>query len=131
MSSIATAPGFGSTGTAVRRPARRPASSPPAATAPDALRLTRRGRLVLLVAFMALAFALLTVLGGESAATREGGVPVQTRTVEVAQGDTLWEIAATVAEPGEVRAVIYQIEELNALAGAGLVEGQQIAVPVG
>ena len=40
-------------------------------------------------------------------------------------------IASTVAEPGEVREVIHQIEELNALSGAGVSEGQEIAVPVG
>ena len=126
MSTIAIAPGFASTRTAVRRPAR------PAATSTTAgLRLTRRGRLVFLVAFVALVFAALTVFGGQSAATGEAGAPVPTRTVEVGQGDTLWGIASTVAEPGEVREMIHQIQELNALSGAALVAGQEIAVPVG
>jgi LysM repeat protein len=124
MSTIAVAPGFGSTRTAVRRPAR------PATGQPRPLHLTRRGRLVFLVAFVALVFAALTVFGGQSAATGEAGAPVPTRTVEVGQGDTLWAIASTVAEPGDVREMIHQIQELNALSGAGLVVGQEIAVPV-
>lgn len=129
MSSIAVTPGIGSPRTAVRRPARRRASV--SAPAPAAVRLTRRGRLVLLVAFVALAFAVLTVLGDNSAATGESGAPVETRTVVIAEGDTLWGIASGIAEPGDVRVVIHQIEELNALSGAGVVEGQEIAVPVG
>jgi LysM repeat protein len=96
----------------------------------DAHRAGRRGRLVLLIGFVAVVFALLSVFGGQSAATSEVGEPVPTRTVQVSQGDTLWNIAATVAEPGQVRAMIHQIQELNALSGAGLEVGQQIAVPL-
>jgi len=125
MSSIAVAHGFGTPRTAVRRPARSAAQ-----TTPASLRLTRRGRLVFLLAFVVLVLAALTVFGGQSAATDEAGVPVKTRTVEVAPGDTLWEIASTVAEPGEVREMIHQIQELNALSDAGLLVGQEIAVPV-
>ena len=73
----------------------------------------------------------MTIFMGESAATGESGAPVETRTLEVGEGDNLWQIASTVAEPGEVREMIHQIEELNALSGVGLVEGQEIAVPVG
>jgi len=94
-----------------------------------ALQLTRRGRLAFLVAFVALAFAILGVFGGQSAATGEAGAPVQTRIVEVGEGDTLWGIASALSESGDVRAMIHQIQELNALSGAGLVEGQEIAVP--
>ena len=53
-----------------------------------------------------------------------------TRTVTVHSGDTLWAIASDLAEPGEVRAMVHQIEELNALPGAGLQAGQRLAVPV-
>ena len=66
-----------------------------------------------------------------SAATGEAGTPVPTRTVEVGEGDTLWKIASEVAKPGETRAMVHQIEELNALSGPGVTVGQQIAVPVG
>ena len=128
MSTIAVAQGFGSTRTAAHRPAQRPAGR--TAAVPDQMRLTRRGRMLVLVAFLALAFAAFTVFGGQSAATGEPGNPVPTRIVEVGSGDTLWAIAATVAEPGEVREMIHQIKELNALPSAALAEGQEIAVPV-
>ena len=94
------------------------------------VRLTRRGRLVILALFVGLMFAALTVLGGHSAATGEAGEPVQTRTVVVGPGDTLWGIASEIAEPGEVRAVMHHIEELNALSSSSLMLGQELAVPV-
>jgi LysM repeat protein len=95
------------------------------------VRLTRRGRAVALVALLVVVLSLLTLFGPRSAATRDPGTPVQTRTVEVGPGDTLWGIASEVAEPGHVREAVHQIEELNALSGPGLMVGQEIAVPVG
>lgn len=95
------------------------------------VRLTRRGRVVAVVLLLALIFAVLTVFGSHSAATGEVGTPVQTRTVEVAPGDTLWGIASDVAAPGEVRDLVHQIQELNAMDGPGVTVGQEIAVPVG
>jgi peptidoglycan/LPS O-acetylase OafA/YrhL len=103
---------------------------PPAAPR-TAVRLTRRGRLVVVLAVLALALAVLTAFGPHSAATGEVGVPVQTRTVEVGAGDTLWGIASRVAAPGEVRDMVQRIEELNAMSGPGVTVGQEIAVPVG
>ena len=43
----------------------------------------------------------------------------------------LWGIASDVAEPGQVRDMVHQIQELNALSGSSLQVGQEIAVPVG
>jgi hypothetical protein len=95
-----------------------------------ALRLTRRGRIVAVVLLLGVLLAVLTMFGSHSAATGDVGVPVQTRTVEVGEGDTLWAIASEVAKPGEVREMVHQIEELNALSGSALSVGQEIAVPV-
>jgi hypothetical protein len=125
MSSIVVGPSFAGSRVAVRRPARRPtrpASRP--------VRLTRRGRVVVTLLFLAALMVVFTVLGGHSAATGESGVPVKTRTVEVGEGDTLWGIASRVAAPGQTREMVHQIEELNALPGPSLAEGQRIAVPV-
>jgi len=108
----------------------RPAAAPREAR-PGTVRLTRRGRVVAVVLLLALVLAALTVFGSHSAATGEAGTPVPTRTVEVDEGDTLWGIASEVAEPGEVREMVHQIQELNALTGSGLAVGQEIAVPVG
>jgi LysM repeat protein len=130
MSTATLTPGF--TRTAPRR-APRPAARP-IAPAPEAaartVRLTRRGRIVATFVFLAVLMAVLTVFGAHSAATGEAGTPVPTRTVEVGPGDTLWNIASEVAAPGQTRAMVQQIEELNALTGSGLTVGQEIAVPV-
>jgi LysM repeat protein len=86
---------------------------------------------VALLLLLGILLAVLTVFGSHSAATGDAGVPVQTRTIEVGAGDTLWGIASEVAKPGEVRDMVHQIEELNALSGSALSVGQEIAVPVG
>jgi LysM repeat protein len=121
MSSFAISPGY----TAPRSRAVRATRPAPA------VRLTRRGRLALTLLFLGVVLAALTVFGSTSAATGEAGQPVPTRTVMVDEGDTLWNIAAEVAAPGETREMVHRIQELNALSGAGLAVGQRIAVPVG
>lgn len=100
----------------------------PAFSAPS-VQLTRRGRLVLTLLFLGLVLAALTFFGSTSAASGEAGEPIPTSTVTVQEGDTLWEIASTVAAPGEVRAMVHHIEELNALSGASLSIGQKLAIP--
>ncbi len=128
MSTLAAHPGYA---VPVRRPARpaRPARQV-AVAAPAPVRLTRRGRLVLITLLLVVATVVLAVFGATSAATGEKGEPVPTRTVVITQGDTLWGIASEVAAPGEVRAMVHRIQELNALAGSGVVIGQELAVPV-
>ena len=71
------------------------------------------------------------VFSGQSVATRDAGAPVPTRTVVVGEGDTLWDIAAEVAEPGAIRETVHDIEQLNSLSGPVLTVGQEIAVPIG
>ena len=93
------------------------------------LRLTRRGRVVVVLLFLAVLMAAVLALGGYSAATDSRGPAQPTRTVVVDEGDTLWGIATGVAGPGEVREVVHELQELNALPGPELVEGQRIAVP--
>ncbi|MGY1772149.1 LysM peptidoglycan-binding domain-containing protein [Blastococcus sp. SYSU D00813] len=93
------------------------------------MRLTRRGRVVLAalgVAVAALALlALSAVVGGGEELELAGG-----SSVVVQPGDTVWSIAAGVADPGEdVRAVVDAIERLNDLEGAVVVPGQVLEVP--
>ena len=95
------------------------------------LRLTRRGRIVLLLLLLTVVMSAVVALGGYSAATDRRGAAVDTRTVVVQEGDTLWGIAARLAGPGEVREVVHELQELNALPTPELVEGQRIAVPAG
>ena len=112
MSSIAIASPGGSA------PARRPA-----------VRLTARGRLLLFAVFLTLAVAAL-VLGGTSVATQEAGTPEPTRVVMVHEGDTLWSVAAGIADEDEdVREVMRHIERLNALDSPVLYAGQRLRLP--
>jgi hypothetical protein len=139
MSTLAVTPGLS---VPRRRPvADRPAQARPAATAPVTgapgsvgtapVRLTRRGRLVLTLLFLVALTVVLAVFGATSAATGGVGEPVPTRAVVVQPGDTLWGIAAEVAEPGEVREMVHRIQELNAMAGSGVAIGERLAVPLG
>jgi hypothetical protein len=100
---------------------------------PGQLQLTRRGRIVVrsavVLGLLVVVLAAVVMFGGRSAATGERGPQVPTRTVVVHEGDTLWGIASKVAGPGDVRDMVYRIEELNSLPGPELAEGQELAVP--
>jgi LysM repeat protein len=92
------------------------------------LRLTRRGRWV--VAALASVVAIGTgIVGGQAvAAGPTQALEVVSYTVQ--PGDTLWQIAAHVAVPGEdVRDVIVELQDLNALPRAELTAGQHLVVP--
>ena len=108
------------------------AVSTPAPQPRAAVRLTRRGRLTLTLTFLGLLLAAMVAVGGSWAtASLGGGEPTPVRVVEVQPGDTLYGIASSVAEPGEVRAMVYRIQELNSLPTATIAEGQKLAVPRG
>jgi len=94
------------------------------------VRLTQRGRVVFLLAFLAVALIVSMSLGGWATASREGGTPPPVRVVEVQPGDTLYGIAGDLAKPGHIREMVHQIQELNALSGGGLQVGQKLALPV-
>ena len=98
---------------------------------PTAVRLTRRGRLVLVLAFLGVAVALMIPMAGLATASLTGSSPEPVRVVEVAPGDTLYGIAAELAEPGGIRAMVHRIQELNSLPGGQIEEGQKLAVPRG
>jgi hypothetical protein len=103
----------------------------PRTAAPRAVRMTRRGRVVALLAFLAIALGVMTALGGWATASLSGGAPEPVRVIEVAPGDTLYDIAADLAQPGQIRAMVHRIQELNSLPGASISEGQKLAVPRG
>lgn len=94
------------------------------------LRLTRRGRLSVFLASLAVVLSLGIALGAGSVASEEPGTPTPTRTVVVGPGDTLWGIAGELAPDGEVRAMVDRIERLNALDSALVQSGQRLRVPL-
>lgn len=108
---------------AVRPAAQRPAS---------VVRLTRRGRVVVLAVALLVAFAVgFFVTAAGSVATQEPGTPEPTAIVQVGPGDTLWGIASEIAEDGQVRTMMERIERLNALDSTTLQAGQRLVVPAG
>jgi hypothetical protein len=93
------------------------------------VRLTRRGRLVVvlaitLIAATAMLFGRAQVVAGP---TSKGPIA---QYVTVQSGDTLWELAAAVAPGRDPRPVIDRIVELNGLESGALRAGQRLAVPV-
>jgi hypothetical protein len=113
------------------RKVRRAPKARPARPAPRAVRLTRRGRSVITLTFLAIALGLMVAFGGWATATLTGGTPDPVQVVEVQPGQNLYDIAGQVAKPGHVREMVYKIEEMNSLPSATISEGQKLAIPQG
>lgn len=93
------------------------------------IRLTRRGRLVLLTAALLLAFVGFTALSGPAMSTGDAHHAAP-QAVVVASGETLWDIAQRIAPGADPRDVIAEIVDLNALSDAGAIRvGQKLFVP--
>lgn len=108
------------------RPTGRPAARPP-------VRMTRRGRLLLVLALVVLVFSLVSLgrAGGWALAasdTSGSGGPVATEWV-VQPGETLWQVAAVVAPDTDPRETVARIVELNGLPDASIRVGQRLLVP--
>lgn len=95
---------------------------------PGRLRLTRRGRVVLVVmpALLALSGALLAVGPGVA----EAAPHVVPRTVVVGAGESLWTIAERVAPGTDPRTTIAGIERVNGLRSAQVDAGVVLRLPV-
>ena len=90
-------------------------------------RLTRRGRLVVLLAGLFVVLAIGVVFAGVSLASDE---PVVTETIVVGPGDTLWDLSAGLSDDGDVRSMMRHIQQLNSLDSVALAAGQRLQVPV-
>jgi LysM repeat protein len=111
------------------RPVTRATST--GASSTQRLRLTARGRFVLLLALALLVVGVSLLLGARGA---QADGPVPAHEVErhvVATGETLWAIASSIATPDQdVRDVVSQLVQLNGLPSSALTAGQTIVVPV-
>lgn len=109
-------------------PVRRDGDARRAGAAPEGrLHLTRRGRVV--VALLGLLVVAAGAMGGRAVADGpERATEVTTHAVM--SGETLWQIAAEVAAPGEdVRDVVQRLQDLNGLASGSLQAGQVLLIP--
>ncbi len=120
MSTAVIAPGFG------YQPSRR---SPVAAR--PTLRLTKRGRAVLmfLAATPIVIGVLLFALNGGGATASLDASNVAFEYVTVATGESLWQVAESLAPAADPRDVIAEIIQLNALESADVYAGQELAIP--
>ena len=92
---------------------------------------SRPGRAVLWLLAVVAWSPLVTLLASQASA--DGPVAAQEVVRHVVQpGETLWQIAESVAEPSQdVRDVVVDLVALNELPDAGLMAGQVIVVPAG
>ena len=93
-----------------------------------AVRLTLRGRVLVLAVLVVVLFAALSSL---RIVTQAGTVPMgpATRTITVHVGETLWQIAEQVAPRDDPRDTVDRIRDLNALNTAVVQAGQRFIVP--
>lgn len=104
--------------------------------APAPLRLTRRGRIVL-VAAAALLVTLLSLLAtGATASATSRTAPSRGADRNLAQvlvlpGQSLWSVAETAEPNADPQQVMQQIIDLNGLSGDVIQAGQQLWVPRG
>ena len=90
------------------------------------VRLTRRGRVVFLLAFVTVVAFAMIIMG----ALADAGSPQKVRYIQVAPGQTLTSIAQQLGANGDIRDTIAEIEQLNGMSSAALQAGQQLALPV-
>jgi predicted Zn-dependent protease len=100
-------------------------------TMPAGIRLTRRGRAVLIgtAATLLLVAFWLTANPGAHAGSGTVERPAKTQTVTVEPGDTLWSIASRARPSADPRVTVQRIIDLNGLAGSVVQPGQRIALP--
>jgi hypothetical protein len=103
----------------------------PSASASAPVRLTRRGKVVI-VTLAVIAIGILAIMfGPSSTASSDAGAPQETTSVQVLPGHTLWQIAADANPHGDIRKTVDEIIELNSLPNASALQmGSEIAVPV-
>jgi LysM repeat protein len=101
-------------------------------TATPALRLTRRGRavLVLLLAALLLAAISLGHQDTQAASVLGDGVAVtQLEQTTVQPGESLWSVAQRIAPDNDPREVVAQLRRLNDLESSQLQVGQHLLLP--
>ena len=91
------------------------------------VRLTRRGRAVVFLVGLVIALAAGFMLATGSTATER---PESTTVIQVGPGETLWDIAQSVAVKGHTADMVEHIKALNGLTGGALQAGQDLRVPL-
>lgn len=97
--------------------------------APRPARLTRRGRLAVTLALVAVSTGVLGLVQPEAFALGRGDGPA-TQRITVRPGETLWAIADRVAPDADPRSTIARLESMNHLRSSTVPAGSVLLVPV-
>jgi len=102
----------------------------PAATTASPARLTRRGRVVVVLVLAALTLLAFSVgRATTSDATRGGAAATPRPTTVVQPGDTLWSISRRIAPGADPRRMVERLSSLNDLGGRPIQAGQRLTLP--
>jgi hypothetical protein len=93
------------------------------------VRLTRRGRLVVLALLFGLLLGIVVLAMAPATATSDRGDSVVAERVTVQPGDTLWAIAERVRPDADPRGTIARIKDMNGLTSSAAQAGQVLLVP--
>jgi LysM domain len=93
------------------------------------VRLTRRGRLAVVAGVLGLMVVGFSATGHVASQAASSAGVQHARTVTVQPGETLWAVAERIAPHADPRLVVDRIAQINHLAGAQVVAGQQLVVP--
>jgi LysM repeat protein len=94
------------------------------------VRLTRRGRLAVVVSVLGLMVVGFSATGHVASQAASSTEVQHARTVTVQPGESLWAVAVRVAPHADPRLVVARIAQINHLAGAQVQAGQLLRVPV-
>lgn len=95
------------------------------------VRLTRRGRVVVVAVLAALLLAVFAMgRGGTSQADAGGAAVAPMGVTTVHAGESLWSVAKRIAPDSDAREVVAQIRSLNEMGDSSLAVGQQLLLPV-
>lgn len=95
----------------------------------SSVRLTRRGRIVVILVLACAFLVGWSTLGGSTADASVESASAVGQVVVVQQGESLWSIAQDIAPSTDPREVILRIREMNNLGTDHVYPGQSLHVP--
>lgn len=95
----------------------------------SSIRLTRRGRILVMLVLVSAFLVGWSTLGGSTADASVESSSIVGQVVVVQQGESLWSIAQDIAPSTDPREVILRIREMNNLGTDHVFPGQSLHVP--
>lgn len=95
------------------------------------VRLTRRGRVAVVLTVVALALAVFSLGRVSTTAATDHPRATPLRHVVVEPGENLWAVARAAAPDADPRVTLAKIVDLNGLAGTTVRPGQRLLLPAG